>query len=450
MYKRDIINWLFVLSFSVYGLGSYVSASMSPAVGYIVSCLPHLAIVIFHVLDLLDKKEFVLKLNGTYLLVLTYIMTMIISLFVALSKGLPEATMGLMICKSILLVVPFHAFIIVYLYNTDADLVPKLVLKGLILLLLFNLVGFYGLGLSNEVHSIEGRISFPFLEALYSGAFLIAIINLMLFYTLRKSITKPLTAFYSLSFFLINLFFFFNINSRLITLVFLLVIALMIFNVAKKFVGLYTVSIFTMPLLLNVGLLLYQILNLPVFQVIMQRVDLLDVITFHGRSLLWESAMDWLYFDQRGLIFGNGYKGHYFLDLLGDIIKLFDLKGVHHLHLHSSTLEIVVAQGLFGLTLYLIIFYKAYKYYKKRYQEGVKEGIFFPVVVFMMFVAHVDLLLYLDNLGGLVFAFVLARTAITVSPVIQVSTDHQQVENNGYTSNNLTFRSHDQHCHSRL
>jgi len=63
-----------------------------------------------------------------------------------------------------------------------------------------------------------------------------------------------------------------------------------------------------------------------VFTVIMKRTDLVDVTTFNGRSFLWQRALDWLVYDQRGLIFGNGAGGQYSLHLIPDIAKLWFAK----------------------------------------------------------------------------------------------------------------------------
>jgi hypothetical protein len=270
--------------------------------------------------------------------------------------------------------------------------------------------------MSNEVHNIEGRVNFPFLDGLYSGACLLAIINLMLLYQARTRGVHRLPKGILYSYFAINLVFFFYINSRLVTLVLLLVILLMLFGVRKKFRGVFSISLVTLPLLLNGGLLIYEILSLPFFAAIMQRVDLLDVTTFHGRSFIWQTGVDWLMNDQRGLIFGNGYKGHYSLDLLGGIAKLFDIHQLQDLHLHSTTLEILVNQGLVGIGLFFTVLYKSYRYYGAKYRQGASEGAFFPVVIFMLFVCQVDSFVYLDNLGGLLFAFLAARMCLKLQP----------------------------------
>lgn len=427
MYKKDIINLLFVTSFPVYGLGLYLSAAVSPTLGSVTCALPYIMIILFYAVDLLYRREFYWNINRNYWLILLFILSGVFSLFVAFNKGLPGLPFHLLILKTLLLLLPFHAFIIVYLYNKNREDVVRLTFKGFGLLLLFNIVGYYGLGLSNELHNIEGRINFPFLDGLYSVACLLAIMNLMLFYYLRKALSRPITSFYLTSYLVLNLFLFFYINSRMVTLVFLLVMILMFVNVLKTFTSVFLTSLFTLPLILNGSLLIYKILSLPIFTHILQRVNFVDIITFNGRSFLWDSGLNWLLHDQEGLIFGNGYKGHYFLGILGDVGVIFDLRYLYDVHLHSTTLEIVVSQGLVGLLLFILILYKAYRYYKKQYQEGSIEGAFFPLILFFIFVVHIDTYGYLDNSGGLILALLVSRISVNNRHII-VNAENPEIQ----------------------
>src|SRR6187402_2780905 len=97
MYKRDIINFLFIISFPVYGIGTYVSALYSPSAGYIISILPHLLIILFYFIDILYSREFEVRINMNYYLMLVFLLSSITSFFIALDKGLPEATLLLTI-----------------------------------------------------------------------------------------------------------------------------------------------------------------------------------------------------------------------------------------------------------------------------------------------------------------------------------------------------------------
>jgi len=49
--KRDIVNWLFVASFPLFGMGTYVAASRSPSVGFMVCVSAQLAIILFYLID---------------------------------------------------------------------------------------------------------------------------------------------------------------------------------------------------------------------------------------------------------------------------------------------------------------------------------------------------------------------------------------------------------------
>jgi hypothetical protein len=146
-------------------------------------------------------------------------------------------------------------------------------------------------------------------------------------------------------------------------------------------------------------------------------VDVEDVTTFNGRAFLWNDAMEWLLHDQQGLIWGNGYKGHYFLGLISDVAKLWNEKDVHHMHLHSTSMEILVSQGLIFFMVFAILLYHVYRYYRSKHQMEQEEGAFLPVVVFLLFILQVDTFLYLDNLGFVIFSLLVAKIAINEKKV---------------------------------
>jgi hypothetical protein len=411
MHKRDIINFLFVISFPVYGVGTYFSAISSPSAGYIISILPLFLIMLFYFVDLLYKGEFKIRLNGYYFLMSLFILSSIASLFIALAKGLPEASLIQTVTKSILLFVPFQAFLIAALYNEEKENMLRLTLIGLSALLFINLVGFFGLGMSNAGHSIEGRINFPFLDGFYSWASLLAIINLLLLHYLKRTWKYPVYFSALSAYFVFNFVIFFMINSRLSILIFALVATLWIFG-AIRVKGVFLLSMFTIPILLTSGIIIYKILQLPGLSFLLQRVDIEDVTTFNGRAFLWRDAMDWLMNDQQGLLFGNGYKGHYFMGLISDVAKLWNEKEVYHMHLHSTSLETLVSQGVVFFLLFAVLFYLIYTYYKRKNKEGAEEGAFLPVVIYLLFIMQVDTFVYLDNLGFIIFSLLLSKIVI--------------------------------------
>ena len=404
---------MFIISFPVYGVGTYVSASISPSLGYFISISPHIFIICFYCIDLLYKREFYLRLNPLYFWMLVFQLSCIASLFIALGNNLPEASLRLTIGRSLLLIIPFHAFIAVALYNDrHKDQLPRLTLLSLSLLLAINLLGYFVFGWTNAFHSIEGRLSLPFFDGFYSGANTLAIVNLILLYYLSKSWRNTLLFASLAAYFVFNFVLFYLINSRLSMLIFLLVLGLFFSRLAGTKV-IYWLSLFTVPILLSSGLLLYKILQTPLFVSLVQRVDMEDVTTFHGRSYLWHDAIDWLLNDQRGLLFGNGYKGHYFLDLIPDVVKLWNAEDSHHLHLHSTSLETLVCQGLVFYILLCVLFWAIYSYYRKGYKTDTEEGgAFFTIVLFLLFIMQVDTFVYLDSFGFVIFALLMSKTVI--------------------------------------
>jgi hypothetical protein len=332
---------------------------------------------------------------------------------------LPEDTLSLTIIKSVVFVVPVNAFIFVVLYNDDdIGRITRLTFLSLSLLLLINLFGFFVLKLSNEVHSIEGRLNFPFLDGFYSGACVLTILNLMLIYYIRNTKNDPFRISYLAAYFMLNLVLLYLINSRLNILIFLFVALLLSFRVIEKVRGLFVGSQFTVPILLSSGFVLYEVLTLPVFVTLLKRVDIQDVMTFNGRSFIWQNVMTWIVEDQRGIFWGNGFKGHYFLDLISDVAKLWnaDIKEYHHLHLHSSSFEILVCQGIFGYGVFMVLFHRVYTYYKMKYRTGDPQGVFFAVAVFLLFILQVDLFVYLESSGQVIFSLLLATVLVNHRP----------------------------------
>jgi hypothetical protein len=413
MYKKDIINFLFVLSFPLYGFGNYVSASMSPSVGYFVSVSAHLLIIFFYVVDLAYRREFSLKITGWFFAGMLLLAFNVTSLVRALLKGLPDENPWMTVSKTVMLAAPFLAFVIVGLYNrNDNSRLPRLTFISLSLLIFINLVGFFVLGLSNEVHSIENRLNFPFLDGFYSGACVLSILNLMIVYYLRQRPTNPVKVTALIAYFAINSVLLFLINSRINILIFFAIAVLLAAGLLNKARGLFIASLFTIPVLLASGVLLFEILSLPGLSSILQRVDLEDVTTFNGRSYIWENAMNWLLHDQTGILTGNGYKGHYFLDLISDVAIRWNEKDVHHMHLHSTSLELLTSQGILGLGIFLMVVYRLLTFYRRQYTLGRPAGVFFGVIVFLLFILQVDIFLYLESSGGAIFALLFSGIVV--------------------------------------
>jgi hypothetical protein len=418
--KRGIINFLFGISFPLYGIGWYILASFNSIIGHLFSTSAYVLIIIFYLIDILYKKDLKMKVNYLFLAMILFQISCIAAFFVSLSKNPPYSNELLTYTRVAVAALPFLAFVVVGLYNEGHyDKLTGLTFRSLSWLLFINLIGFYVLGLTNETHNIEGRLSLPFMDGFYSGACLIAIINVMLVYYLRECVNNPVRFSLLLGYFVLNLYFLYSINSRLANLIFLIVFLLTVFNVAHKFKGLFLVGVFLVPILLNLGLLIYQILTLPVFSLVMKRVDLRDVTTYNGRSLVWERAIDWLLYDRTDLAFGNGDNGHYFLHLMPDIAKIWAVPETST-HLHSTALSILVDQGIVGYLLLLFITYHAYMYYKRKAATESKEGIFFPVIVFLFLVMQVDMFVYRESLGAAILSFFIAMAALNQDATIRV------------------------------
>lgn len=419
--KKAVINLLMLASFPLFGIGNYVSATMSPTLGFLVGSSAWLAIIAFYVLDAIYIKNLVYRVNGNFWLMVLVLASSVFALLYANYRGFPGMKWTISIASAITLCIPFPAFVITYLYNQkDPDKVLRIVGNSIILLLLANVVGYYGLGLSNQGHSLEGRLNLPFFGGLYSAANLVATINLILLASLRHIWHRP-SKLFSLKtimmgfYFMANLLVIFYVNSRLVTVVFLLVVGLFIFKCLRSRV-LYWTSWAMIPLLLSMGVILYQILSMPVFAFLLQRVDFEDVVTFHGRSYLWERGLEWLFTDARGILFGNGQNGQYWLGLLTDIGRMWNPEAEHgdaYIHFHSTTLELLVNNGLFGFLPYAILLYRLLQYYRKEYVKGTQDGLLLIAQVFTLFTLQVSMFYYAGGFGFILFALMVSRISLT-------------------------------------
>lgn len=413
MDKRHIINGLFILSFPVYGIGTYISASVSPSAGYIVSMAIHILILVFYLIDLIYRKQIQFRMNWLYVIMLAYIATAAGSLFVGYFKGLPESNLGMITVRSLLLLLPFHSFIAFTLYNEHHfDELPMLLIKGLSALLFINLVGYFALGLANAQHSIEGRLNMPFLDGFYSGASILAIMNLLIAHRVRANKDRPIESMVLSFYFVFNLGLLYMINSRLAMMIFLVIFAMFIIRIVSMRAS-YAISLFFIPILLSSAYLLYQLVLLPGVADLMQRVDVEDVTTFNGRAFLWKDGLEWLAGSREGLILGNGYKGHYFLDLITDVAELWNTDEVFHLHMHSTSLEVLICQGLIGYGIFCYLWLRVFRHFRMKYKEGDMEGAFLAPVLYLLFILQVDTFVYMDGLGFVLFALLVSRVAIT-------------------------------------
>jgi hypothetical protein len=413
MDKRNIINGLFILSFPVYGIGTYISASISPSAGYFISAALHLLILVFYVIDVIYRKQIRFRLNWVYLAMLFYIATTAGSLFVGYFKGLPESNLNMIMIRTFLLLVPFHSFIVFTLYNEHhTDEIPMLLIKGLSALLFVNLLGYFGLGLANEQHSIEGRLNMPFLDGFYSGASVLAVMNLLIAHRIRSNRDRPIESMVLTFYFIGILALLYMINSRLAMMIFLVIFMMFLVRIIAMR-GTFLVSLFFIPILLSSAYLLYQLVLLPGMSDVLQRVDVEDVTTFNGRAFLWKDGLDWLLGSHEGLILGNGYKGHYFLDLITDVAELWNTDEIFHLHMHSSSLEILICQGLISYGVFCLIWYRVYTFFRNKYKAGSMEGAFLGPVLYLLFILQVDTFVYMDGLGFVLFALLASRISIT-------------------------------------
>jgi O-antigen ligase len=419
--KAKLVNTLFLLGFPCYGLGAYMMflPSFTWSSGLFFTTVPFVAIIVFFLLDLMYRGGFTPKVNGVFWICTAAITSMVASLLVGLHYHSPVLKPINAAVMFIQFSVPFFASVIVQIYNLRRDDFDwaAMILKGLLLLEAVNLVGLAG-GLHNKMHSFEGRASFPFVLGLYEAAHMLAFVNLMLLFYFRDLQRKPIRFMGTLLLFLLNMAIIMSVNSRLSFMIFFLLTALFLTKAIKAAKGIYTISLFTMPLMMSFALLIYEIMSLPFFVAILSRVNKKDVTTFNGRTYIWESAYDWAMTDRRGIIFGNGYNGQYRLRLLEHVAKLWNEPDSYNLHMHSAFLELFVNQGIVGLLLMYMVYWHGFKGYRAQYAKRTALAPLFAGFCYLMFDWQIDISGYSYYIGFLLLMMMMAPLVIKSEAVI--------------------------------
>jgi O-antigen ligase len=393
--KRKLINAIFIFSFPWYGYGAYSLMSQGFAIGIFLCAVPFLAIIAFYLLDLLYRQSVTPKVNSKFYWVLAALTSISASVFLGLHYHSPVINQANGMLLIVLFYAPFLSSVIVQVYNREDPEFDMswLMMRGFIAYLVVNLLGM-AVGMRNLLHFFPGRASPPFAMGIYDTAHVLSMVNLMLLFYLRDFKANPMRWFMLAGVYLVDMGLILSINSRLSFMIFLVFTVLFITQAMRALRGLFTVSLFTMPLMMSFALLIYEILSLPVFVAIMERVDKEDVTTFNGRTYIWTAIADWLRDDRRGLIFGNGYNGQYHLRLLEGVAKLWGEPGSYRLHCHSAFLEMLVDQGIVGIFLMYGVYWFGYSFYRKEYLANARMAPLYAAFVYMMFVWQIDIVGY--------------------------------------------------------
>lgn len=410
--KTTLINALFILGIIFSGLGSYYIPKQFSQ-GIVITVLPYLAILAIYVMDLVYKGRVTPMVNKVYWIGMLFIISLIASYWMALFKGFPGLSSKNVAVMSLQFIVPFNAAVVTQVYNRDNDDfdLAKLILNGLVLLMLINFLG-YAAGQSNRMHWFPGRINLPYTMGIYSTAHIVALVNLMLLFYIRDPVSKPGKFAMMSGLFMINMAVMLSANSRLSIMIFFVLLVLFLFRLIKAAKGLFAISLFTMPLMMSFSLLIYEIISLPIFANILGRVNKRDVTTFNGRTDIWEAAFDWVLHDRTGFLFGNGYRGHYSMRMLDHVAVMWGEKHSYNLHMHSSFLEILMGQGIFGYLLFVALMWFAFAHYRRAYQRRTDQAPLFAGIVYFLFVWQIDMFLYGIDQGNPLFFMMLSAIAI--------------------------------------
>lgn len=397
-------------SLPLFGVGTWLCFRENYSFGIMVASSGYMAILLVYALDVLYGREDRFMVDHRYLVGMAYIVSLVGCYWYALRLGFPGLNVLNVSSMSIMFLVPFNAAIVVRLYNQDHEDFDYagLMIWGLSILLVTNFIG-YAAGFRNLVHGFEGRINLPFMRGIYDAAHLMSILNLMLLFKIRDARGRPALRAVLVAFFLVNFAIMLNINSRLSLLIFLSLLILFATRTIRFVRGLFTISLFTMPLMMSFSLLIYRVLSQPVFVALIERVDEEDVTTFNGRTYIWNAVADWAMDDRRGFLFGNGYHGQYQLRMLEFLAELWDEPYSYNFHLHSTFLEILMDQGIVGLLLYYAIMWYGFVYYREQYLMRTKEAPLFAAMVYLLFIWQIDIFCFGVDIGNpILFSLVAA------------------------------------------
>jgi len=414
--KRKFINAVFVFSLPWYGVGTYLFAKEGFSIGLIFCTLPFLFILLFHGVDLLYRGGFTPVVNGTFYICCAALLSGMLSVPLGLHFGSPMLNPWNTVILMIFICVPFLAAVVVQTYNMGeyrSDF-TWMVVKGLMALLVVNILGYAG-GLRNLMHSFSGRISLPFTLGIYDAAHIFAFMNLVLLGFFHDFKARPIRFIGLLILYIVNLIIMISINSRLSIMIFFVLTILFLSKSVKSVKGIFVISLFTMPIITNFALLIYKILTLPFFATILDRVSKKDVTTFNGRTYIWDAAAEWVMHDRRGLLLGNGFNGQYHLKILERVAKLWGETGSYRLHMHSAFLEILVDQGVVGLSLMYLMYWRGYIYYRQQYIQGTSMGPLYAGFVYLLFAWQIDIFGYAYNTGFLLIFMLMAPIAVKPS-----------------------------------
>lgn len=412
--KRWLINALYMAALPIYGYGFFYGASSgSISKGMIVSVIPYTLLVLIHLIDLMYRGYALRVVNRYYWLAMAALLSTASGMWIAYLRGFPGFEMFNTVMQTLLILLPFQAAVVVQVVNRDD---PDFDFAGMFLwsivaLILFNFLG-YAAGRSNLVHYFPGRINLPYMRGLYDAAHLLSLINLMLLFHLKDFTRRPGTFMAMLLFYLVNVAVMISVNSRLSFMAFLILTVLFITRVLRTARFIYPVSLFTIPLLLSFALLIYEVMTLPVFQAVLDRVSKEDVTSFNGRSYIWYAAWDWLVRDRRDFFFGAGYNGQHWFGMMDRIGVLWGVKKPAFIHMHSSSLQVLMAQGISGFVLMCVCMWHVFKFYRQQYISNTALAPLFAAAVYFLFIWQIDIFVYGIDIGTLLFFSLLAYFAV--------------------------------------
>ena len=186
--KKLVINYLVILIFPFLGLSTYLKPTVSPSFGLLVSFLPSMIIILIFILDAIYKNRVDTNFTKVHFIFLLFLLTAAIAQYIAFKKGFPNLSMLVTINRILQLFTIYISFLIFNYYNkNDKKILYTILFTSLSILLLLNVVGYFGIGLAAPFREIDGRINFPFSGGVYGANNIMIPLIFLLFLLFKKS-----------------------------------------------------------------------------------------------------------------------------------------------------------------------------------------------------------------------------------------------------------------------
>ena len=99
------------------------------------------------------------------------------------------------------------------------------------------------------------------------------------------------------------------------------------------------------------------------------------------------------------MLVGGGYNAQAGLGFMERMGLLWGVESPGMINMHSSFLQILLAQGIVGLGMMYVLMWQLYKYYRRQYLANTVEAPLFATMVYLLFIWQIDIFCYGMDFG---------------------------------------------------